>query len=76
MFEWDEQDYGFCDYDEIGLVCPDTEDDDVEMYDRHAAARDKKSEKRAMMRRMRGNRSVFEIEKAVVSRAAKLTVVK
>jgi hypothetical protein len=39
--------------------------------DRHARARDKKREKREQDRRMRGNRSVFEIQKAVVKRAKK-----
>lgn len=36
--------------------------------DRHANQRDKKRDKRMQQRLMRGNRSVFEIQKAIVKR--------
>ena len=37
-------------------------------YDRHANQRDRKRDKRQRDKLMRGNRSVFEIQKAIVKR--------
>lgn len=44
---------------------------DMDDFDRHASQRDKKREKRVIDRLMRGNRSVFEIQKAIVKRGKK-----
>ena len=39
--------------------------------DKHASNRDKKLEKRVTQKLMRGNRSVFEMEKSIVKRGKK-----
>jgi hypothetical protein len=44
-------------------------DKDYSQYqDRHSTYRDRKLEKRSRQKLLRGNRSIFEVEKAIVKR--------